>query len=82
MNECDFTKSVYESTIEGRGVRGRPPVKWINRVEEYWRVRVGGRGLECPERVCQNRGTWRQLCRGHPLGEVPGRGRGVRDIDR
>ncbi len=39
MNECDFTKMVYESTIEGRGVRGRPPVMWINRVEEYWRER-------------------------------------------
>ncbi len=37
MNECEFTKRVFESTIEGRGVRGRPPVKWINRVEEYWR---------------------------------------------
>ncbi len=32
MSECDFTKRVYESTIEGRGIAGRPPVKWINRV--------------------------------------------------
>ncbi len=39
MNECDFTKRVSESTTEGRGVRGRPPVKWINRMEEYWRER-------------------------------------------
>ncbi len=39
MDECDFTKRVYESTTEGKGVRGRPPVKWINRVEEYWRER-------------------------------------------
>ncbi len=31
MNECDFAKRVYESTTEGRGVRGRPPVKWINK---------------------------------------------------
>ncbi len=45
MNECNFTKKVYESTIGGRGVRGRPPVKYINRVEEYWRERVGGRGM-------------------------------------
>ncbi len=37
MSECDFTKSIHESTTEGRGVRGRPPEKWINRVEEYWR---------------------------------------------
>ncbi len=42
MNECAFTKRVYESTTEGRGVRGRPPVKWINRVEEYWRERKSG----------------------------------------
>ncbi len=75
MNECDFTKRVlFESTIEVRRVRGRPPVKWINRVEEYWRERVGGRGLECDERECLNRETWRQLCRGHPLREVPMRG--------
>ncbi len=31
MNECDFTKRVYESTVEGRGVRGRPPVKFSGR---------------------------------------------------
>ncbi len=67
MNECDFTNRVYESTIEGRGVRGRPPVKWISRVEEYWRERAGGRGMECTERECLNRETWRQLFRGHPL---------------
>ncbi len=29
----------------------RPPVKWTNRVEEYWRESVGGRGLEYAERV-------------------------------
>ncbi len=46
MNECDFAKRVYKSTIEGRGVRGRPPVdKWRER------ERAGGRGLECAERV-------------------------------
>ncbi len=36
MNECDFTKRIYESTTEGRGEMGRRPVKWINRVEKYW----------------------------------------------
>ncbi len=49
MNACDFSKRVYESTIEGRGARERPPVKWINRVEEYWRERAGRRGMECAE---------------------------------
>ncbi len=67
MNGCDFTKRVYESTIEGKGVRGRPQVKWINRVKEYWRERAGERGLECAGRECLNRETWRQLCHGHPL---------------
>ncbi len=51
MNEYAFTKRVYERTIDGRGVRGRPTVKWINRVEGYWRERAGGRGMECAERV-------------------------------
>ncbi len=30
MNECDFTKRVYESMIEGRGVRGRPPFIYLS----------------------------------------------------
>ncbi len=67
MNECAFTKRVFESTIEGRGVVGRPPVKWINRVEEYWRKRVGWLGLEYANRECLNKETLGQLCRGHPM---------------
>ncbi len=55
VNECDFAKRVYESTIEERRIRGRPPVKWINRVEEYWRERAVGRGMECAERECLNK---------------------------
>ncbi len=46
------------------------------------RERVGGRGLECAERECLNRETWRQLYHGHLLGEVPVRGRGVGYIDK
>ncbi len=46
INEREFTKKIYESIFEGRGVRGRPPAKWIYRVEEYWREKVGGRGME------------------------------------
>ncbi len=34
INECDFTKRVYESTIEGRGVRGRKPVKLVLGLED------------------------------------------------
>lgn len=25
-------------------------MKWINRVEEYWRERTGGRSMECAKR--------------------------------
>ncbi len=45
MEENAFVKSVYEGRIEGGGVRGRPPVKWINKVSEYWSKRVGVAGL-------------------------------------
>lgn len=37
-NEDDFVKTVNEGRVEGEGIKGRPPVKWINRVDEYWRV--------------------------------------------
>ncbi len=30
---------LLDRPIEGGGVSGRPPVKWIDRVEEYWRER-------------------------------------------
>jgi len=40
MNENEFVKRVYKSKIEGPSVRGRPPVKWINRVDDYWRDKV------------------------------------------
>jgi len=39
MNENEFVKRVYKSEIEGQSIRGRPPVKWINRVDKYWRER-------------------------------------------
>lgn len=37
MNLDDFVRKVYESRILEKGVRGSPPAKWINRVDEYWR---------------------------------------------
>lgn len=44
FNEDDFVKRDYEGRIAGESVRGRPPVKGINRDDEYWRERelVGG----------------------------------------
>ena len=39
MGEEELTKRVYNSEIDGTCVRGSPPVRWINRVEEYCRDR-------------------------------------------
>ncbi len=36
MEEGKMTTRVYSmSEIEGGNVRGRPPVKWMDRVQEY-----------------------------------------------
>lgn len=48
---------MHEGTTEGGGVRGGQPVKWINRVDEYWIERE--REVVCREEVVrrhQNRG--------------------------
>ncbi len=45
------------SEIEGGNVRGRPPVKWRDRVQEYVRERGEGslRNLEQARQECQDR---------------------------
>ncbi len=61
------------SGIEGGNVRGRPPVKWRDRVQKY--VREGGeeylRNLEQVRRECQDRERWKLFCHGHPLVGAP-----------
>ncbi len=42
MEESKMTRRVYVSDIEGGTIRGRPPVKWRNRVQEYVRKRGEG----------------------------------------
>ena len=73
MDESVMTKRLYKSSIEGVGVRGRPPVKWEDRVQEYVRERGvnGMRGLEQARKECKDRNRWRLFCRGHPLEGVP-----------
>ncbi len=44
MEESKMTRRVYVSEIEGGNVRGRPPVKRRDRVQEYVRER-GERSL-------------------------------------
>ena len=76
MDENEMTKRVYRSKVDAIGVRGRPPVKWEDRVSEYVNERGEGRirGLENAREECKNRENWRLFCRGHPLRGVPGRG--------
>ncbi len=68
-----MTRRVYTSEIEGENVRGQPPVKWRDRVQEY--VRESGEGslrnLEQARRECQDRDRWKLFCRGRPLVGAP-----------
>ncbi len=68
-----MTRRVYVSEIEGGNVRGRPPVKWWGRVQEYVREKGGGslRNLEQARRECQDRERWKLFCHGHPLVGAP-----------
>ncbi len=73
MKESKMTRRVYVSEIEGGNVRGRPPVKWRDRVQEYVRVR-GERSLRNLEQArgeCQDRERFKLFCRGHPLVGAP-----------
>ena len=72
MKKEDLTKRVYNSEIEGRGVRGRPPVRWLNRVDEYCRERSEWVTKNKGGKACLDRVRWRSFCCGHPLeGEFP-----------
>ncbi len=44
MGSGEFVKKVYMSESEGPSSRGRPPVKWRDRVKEYMCERGGSRG--------------------------------------
>ena len=70
MEKEELTRRVYDSEVEGGDVRGRPPVKWLNRVEGYVRERNQGRMrvLGYAREACLDRSCWRKFCHGHPLG--------------
>ena len=59
--------------VGGQNTRRRPPVKWRDRVNEYWRQKDDKRGLDHAVRECQNRERWRILWRGHFLDVNPRR---------
>ena len=62
----EFVKKVYVSETEGPRRRGRPVVRWKDRVKEYMHERVAGRGrgIEQARRECVDRERWRLFYRG------------------
>ncbi len=86
MGSEEFVKKVCMIEIEsvGPNSRGRPPVRWRDRVKEYMceRGATRGGGLNQAKRECMDRERWRFFCCGHPLRGRSWRGRGVRAIDR
>ncbi len=73
MEESKMTRRVYANEINGGNVRGRPPVKWRDRVQKYVREKGEGssRNLEQARGECQDRERWKLFCRGHPLVGAP-----------
>ncbi len=64
-----MTRKVYESEVVGGNVRGRPLVKWRDRMQEYVRER-SERSLsnfEQARRECLDRERRKLLRHGHPL---------------
>ncbi len=81
MGNEEFVK-VYLSSVESTNRRGRPLVRWEDRVQEYVNERgVKGNALDWPRRECMDRERWKSICHGHPLGGCSRRKRGVRAID-
>ncbi len=82
MENEEFVKRVYLSSVEGVNRRGRPLGRWDDKMKEYVSERgVRGNELEWVRRECMDRERWRSVCRGHPLVGRFRRERGVRAID-
>ncbi len=82
MENEEFVKKVYRSSVEGSNMRGRPFGRWEDKVKEYASERgARGNGLEWGRREWMDRKRWRSVCRGHPLGGQSRKERGVRAID-
>ncbi len=68
-----MTRRVYVSEIERGNVRGRPSVKWRDRVQKYVRERGEGslRNLQQAREECRDRERWKLFFHGHPLVGAP-----------
>ncbi len=82
MENEEFVKKVYLSSVEGPNRKGRPIGRWEDRVKKYMSEKgVRGNGLEWARRECMGRERWRSVCHGHPLGRRFRRERDVGAID-
>ncbi len=82
MENEEFVKKVYLSSIEGLNRRERPLGRWEDRVKEYMSERgVWGNGLEWAKRECMDRERWRSVCHGHPILGCCWRMQGIGAID-
>ncbi len=71
MGNEEFVK-VYLSRVEGTNRRGRPLVRWEDRVREYVNERgVKGNALDWARRECIDRERWRSSVVATPLGDAP-----------
>ncbi len=60
MRNEELVKMVYLSSVEGPNRRGRPLVRWEDRVKVYVSVRgLRGNGSEWARRECMDRERWR-----------------------
>lgn len=55
---------MYEGRTEGEDISGRPPAKWISRVDELW-GELAGKGLNVLRSAEINKIG--DPCHGHPL---------------
>ncbi len=82
MENEEFVKKVYQSSVEGPNRWERPLGRWEDKVKEFVGERgARGNGVEWVRRECMDRKRWRSICRGHPLWGRFWREQGVRAID-
>ncbi len=73
MENEEFVKKVYQSSVEGPNRRGRPFERWKDKVKEYVsKRRARGNGLEWAGRECMDREKWRSVCVAIPFGDAHG----------
>ncbi len=69
MENEEFDKKMYQSSVEGPNRRGRPLGRWEDKVKEYMSEREArGNGLEWARKECMDMERWGSVCCGHPLG--------------